>query len=391
MQNKIIKQDNYIKNNEKINLWNAYGGGISGYIPFIIRPFDTVHMPKDIKRGTFNTEGYETHENTENITCNGPLFTGSNKQQWCSEKNAINYYAMRPIIQADTYNDNLKKMFSIVVGGPNQKPMNPKWVAVNCSASTKSIMAFIMQKVASAVYTMPEMKKNGSWGIEQFHWTDATIFQFMDSNKKGFYDILFNLYNPLRSISTLVEVVLVSEREGLRITFMDFINQGSDKDNKDGCGIQAHNDQYAGIDTQIGEPVPTEVEWNYGNTLLKQEFNEHGFYEAGNNINLVGDVPDSLRQAIKEFENNARSYLMPSTKVNFNGVVGDGPGTGSDINRYKYGANNGTLKSVLNVPNVVYEIPLEVYKTGKSGKSGKNAGTMVQRPVPLNSVVGNIY
>jgi hypothetical protein len=79
------------------------GSIVNGYQHSIIRPFDNVSVPRDITRGPF--EGRE---------CNWPCYAGSNFQEWCSEDNAINYFAMRPLVSPDTYNEWLVILFKTV-------------------------------------------------------------------------------------------------------------------------------------------------------------------------------------------------------------------------------------------------------------------------------------
>ena len=63
-------------------------------------------------------------------------------------------------------------------------------------------MNWLMEKVAEAVSVIPEMHKNGPWKVERFFWTDAKMFNYIDSSGNTFYRILFNLFNPLRSDSS---------------------------------------------------------------------------------------------------------------------------------------------------------------------------------------------
>ena len=57
--------------------------------------------------------------------------------------------------------------------------------------------------------------------------------------------------------------------------------------------MQGYNLSRPGQDLQINlnsAKLPTEThnEWNYGNTLVLQKFNEFGFYEPLNNIKVDG-------------------------------------------------------------------------------------------------------
>jgi hypothetical protein len=87
-------------------------------------------------------------------------------------------------------------------------------------------MNWLMQRVAIAVEKIPQMHKNGSWKIERFYWTDARLYNYMDNLGNTFYRVLFNLFNPLRSVGTEVEAVIYRTKDGkLMVPYMGFVNQ----------------------------------------------------------------------------------------------------------------------------------------------------------------------
>ncbi len=364
---------------QPIRLFNQYGGIVNGYVPFIIRPLDNVQVPRDFKRGSFEEK------------CDWPLFGGSKYQKWCSEDNAMNYYAMQPILNPDNYNEGLKKLFKIVVGnngvywagnngesigGSNNIPKN-SLTTVNCGSGTNKIMSYIMTEVAKAVMKIPEFQKNSSWKVDQFHNTDPTFYSFLSPQGVFYYIVLFNLYNPLRSISTMVEAVVLVDTTGPSdplIVYFDFINKFDWKMD----GTNGLLGEYSGISTNFNDPMPTDVQWNYGNTLLKQEFNQYGFYEPGNNVGIKGGVPESLKNTIKNIENNDPSYLIPAGKAAFTGVI-NSPGS-FDYKKMLIVPNNGTVRNVNSNPNPVYEMPLELDKSGN----------FIRNRVPPSSVIGLI-
>ena len=303
------------KANDTISLQKLYGGAINTYQPSIIRPFDTTMLPRDITRGTFETE------------CKYPVYTGSKFQQWCSEDDAINYFAMRPIINPNDYNAILKKLFESVVmrsfGIFNiniSKPdiRNDLWQSVFCDTTKKDVMNFIMLKIAEAVAVIPEMHKNGSWKVEQFHYTDAELYQLAYDDKL-FYKVLFNLYNPLRSVSTQVESTVLINNQKPIIIQLGFVSTETDEGSVPGynVGIAGKNSQI-NIDTPVEQIIPTDVTWNYGNTLLDQQFNKYGYYDPGYNVSIEGGIPDSLRKQINNFENTSNEYLFKPGNVKLN-------------------------------------------------------------------------
>jgi len=370
-------------NNNFFTLQHAYGGPLGTYQPSIIRPFDNTHMLNevyDIKRDTFEK-------------CSGPCYTGSKYQEWCSEKNATKYFAMRPLITSGKYNENLAKMFFMIVNSESGNNDDFRknsglidWTQVFCSTSKKDLMSFIMSKVALATSKMPEMQKNGSWEIEQFFWTDADIYQgFSKQRNLSFYNIIFNLYNPLRSVSTMTEVTIYMSSSGPIITYMNFVNSGDWKSNGMKVdGISSYNDAGQPTDKEIkGNPNPNELDWNYGNTLLKQEFNKYGFYDQSNNVKVTAKVPDSLKNKISYFENNSKSYLLECATGRTNGIQPVQTSNGTSFSpQFKFSdINNSGPVTALNSYLTTYNDPLVLVKNGPNVLNAVN-----RKPEPLKII-----
>jgi hypothetical protein len=352
-----VPEPNDSRNGGPIYALNKYGGIVNGYQPSIIRPIDSVMVPRDLNRGTFDEE-----------KCNWPCYAGSKYQKWCSEEDAINYHAMRPLVNPNTYNMWLEKLFYTVVEGHNKElPIqNDVWSSVFCDNSKSSIMNFMMEKVAKGVSLIPEMHKNGSWGVEQFYWTDAKLFQYVEPGLGTYYRILFNLYNPLRSVGTEVQAVVFMNPEkpaDLSLKYMGFVNQLEWKmDGQSIDGVSGFNVAPAGrnpqidIETEIETPQPTDVGWLYGNTLLDQQFNQYGFYEEGSNVQIESGVPESLKKRIKTFEQQSPSYLLGCSTPKYSGVVNDF-NTEKDARNVK---RSGTAMSMNQSPDVVFGVPLSL-------------------------------
>lgn len=308
-------------------LRNYDGSIVNGYQPSIIRPLDTTTFYK---------------RNDKGEPCSWPMYAGNdNKQVWCNEEDAIKYYAMRPLKTATTYNEWLQQLFNIIVKpGDNvsrilDSKLIPKMYCWDGSFfdgqdEQKKVMKWIMRKVAEGVNQIPSMRKNSTWGNEQFHYTDDELYAFTTDNNKGdVYKLVFNLYNPLRSTATLVEAVIVNpifqgkETNKYVLVKMDFVNKGewNSTDTELPSGIQGYNLPKPNNDIPIdvnsrGLPQSTVMGWNYGNTLNKQEFNEFGFYEPSTNVKVKGGVPDSLKKAIQAYDNK---MLLPAADLRFTG------------------------------------------------------------------------
>lgn len=301
-----VKLVNPTGNQNNPSLLNSDGSIINGYQPSIIRPLDRTDYVKD--------------------NCSWPTYSKSKHQQWCSEQNAIDYYAMRPLITPKTYNSLLNKMFKIIVGDNNKsyekfiKQASGFAPEMFCSSHTGiNIMKWLMERVAIAVDKMPEFQKNSSWKNEEFHYTDLQIYEFKNNRNEIVYKLLFNLYNPLRSTATMIETVILSpNNQGYIVIKMDFLNKGEwDSDMRDlPDGMQGYN-IYNTKGTLVSDEMTDPMDWNYANTLNEQKFNKYGFWEKGQNIKIEGGVPESLKKAISIHEND---MLFGSYDLQFTGI-----------------------------------------------------------------------
>ncbi len=373
--------------NEKISLIKPDGVTLGGYLPQIIRPFDNITAQ------------------SKDSSCNFPCYSDIKHQKWCNEENAVKYYGMRPLINPSTYNQNLLKMFNHLIDKNVPAGMNPNddaYAAVFCTETESSIMSWLMQKIAIAVSKMPEMQRNGTWKSERFYETDVQLYQFVGENGQVNFKIVFNLYNPLRSVATLVEatVYLVGGKPVLK--HMGFVNDGEMGDYmapENGWGaINAQNvtsSEKGGFGIEMFEPLgvaespqgmqmweaakkqdPNEFDWNYQNTLEVQKFNKYGFYSnvPGGNVKIEGGVPESLRGKLRHCkEDNLMSCATPG----FTGVVAV---SASSLNQHQKmptmdqiaqareagvptvprpAALNGEVKNVYDNPQLIYSVPTQ--------------------------------
>ena len=88
-----------------VGIKNYDGSMSNGYQPSIIRP-----------------NAYTGHKKytVDGTPCSWPCYSGSKDQNWCKESDAINYFAMRPLVTPKNYNGWLTTLFNeIIVPGNN--------------------------------------------------------------------------------------------------------------------------------------------------------------------------------------------------------------------------------------------------------------------------------
>ena len=373
-------------NDNEIGLIKSDGVIVGGYMPQILRPFDTVSATP-----------------ASGSDCQWPCYSDKKYQKWCSEENAINYHAMRPLIAPKDYNNLLKKMFRRMLDkkGPSSKvPVDNNQyekvdTAVFCTETQQSIMAWLMQKVALQVSKMPEMQKNGPWKSERFYETDVQMYQYMNPDSSTYFKIIFNLFNPLRSVATLVVATVYLVNGEPSLVDMDFVNEGSMDDYmapQNGFGpINGHNVNMAfnsvggGMDIIPWEPLgvanspegmqlwetaykkdPNEFDWSYQNTLEVQKFNKEGFYSnvPGDNVVIDGGVPDSLKKILRGRSNSCKEdNLMSCMTPGYTGITGVSAKSLNEKNmpldkayeKAQFARMDGQVKNVYADPDVIYQ------------------------------------
>jgi len=332
---------------ENISLLNSEGI-INGYRPQIIRPFDSVSMnPSD------------------DSDCKWPCYSDKKYQKWCSEDNAIRYHAMRPLITNEQYHEMINQIFKGLKSGTKFNELVSEQEksqsdfskndsnflennytltnAVFCENSQKNIMNFIMEKINNEVYNTPSAQRNGSWEVERFYYIDQVIYeQEIKSMDKVFklFKIVFGLYNPLRSTTTMVYAVLLADSKlNLELVDIGFVNKDIDPDFSKNTDYE---DPYYMTEAEE-DPIP----WLYMNTINTEKFNEYGFYDK-DSIEIEGGIPDSLKEKLKN-NNCSTEQLMNCYTPRFTGIDAKGL---VDI--------NGKVKDVENNPLVYYN-KLEKY------------------------------
>ncbi len=378
-------------NDDEIGLIKSDGVIVGGYMPQIIRPFDSV-----------------TANPSKGSKCQWPCYSDKKFQQWCSEENAIKYHAMRPLVSPSQYNNNLKKLMQEIIdkkgpfrNGPQDDRYSKVDTAVFCTESQKALMSWLMQKIALQVTKMPEMQRNGPWKYEMFYDTDVQMYQFVNPDNSTYFKIIFNLYNPLRSVSTMVCATVYLINGDPSLVDMDFVNNESMDDYmspRNGYGsITGHNlsstfdSVGGGLDIIEPEPLgftntpegqqmwedfykkdPNDFDWNYMNTLEVQKFNKEGFHSnvPSDNIKIEGGVPETLKKALRESgckEANLMSCVTPGytgitapSSKSLNYGKGDIDKRLEQLNiersntNYQIAPLDGSVKNVYSDPSLIY-------------------------------------
>lgn len=332
-------------------------GDNSLYSPFILRPPDAVQLPKDYKRpnyigDTATVSYYDAPISCESTACQA----GANVQSWCKPEVATDYYAMRPIITIEKYDQWLQQLFNELRGFATQANIvngqidewkitslnnapnvnEPPYDLVNKAFQAydsktfvdeqTATMNWLMKAIAEAVTKLPSMHHNGSWKEEEFHHTDVKFYaSFITKDTKmigNYYNIVFNLYNALRSTSTIVSCDIGMYQPTLNKVYkwIDNISLVNDQNTGDIQGIPADINDPSGYNitdnsakalqieinpdtgvncnslTKTCASDPKPIKWLYGNTLEIPEYNMHGFNTPGSNVKLqgAGSNTDSL-------------------------------------------------------------------------------------------------
>jgi hypothetical protein len=283
---------------------------------------------------------------------------------------------MRPLITPHQYIENLRKMFKGIIDETNSNVVNPSvfsndkdnYSYVFCSETQKSIMEWLMGKIALQVSKMPEMQRNGPWKSERFYDTDVQLYEFTGDDKSShYYKIIFNLYNPLRSTSTMVyAVVQVSGSSSAKskdkipkLLKISLINDQSMENSSmpghnlpsnivlpEALGFEDSNKGWKEW-TNNEKSDPNEFDWNYMNTLEVQKFNKNGIHSnvPGENIVIKGGVPESLKKALRTSDCKDAN-LMSCMSPKYTGL------TSTSIPA----ALNGSVKNVYVDPTITYSI-----------------------------------
>jgi len=254
----------------------------------------------------------------------------------CSAYNEAKYYAMRPILNSNTYHDMLEILFEHIKDknieiDDEEKLVNPKEFSDGDEYS--KIKKFIMKKINKAKDTIPvfvEYKKRDTWDGEQFSFLNEKLFIFQNidlsslsqqeranlakngkhvENKKII--ISFTLYNTLRSLSTDIIATVLFVNGEYKLKDIHFSSQ------KDDSKLQGVNigKKSASIVDQEYPCMNGGPQWIYGNTIENVTFNSSGFHSNNPNNNYVieGGVPESLLGVLEKCNDG---YLLECGSAN---------------------------------------------------------------------------
>jgi len=375
-------------------------GANSLYSPFILRPPDSVHLPNDYRRpnyieNTATVDHYDSEVSCKSTACQA----GANVQSWCKPEVATDYYAMRPIITIEKYDQWLRELFNELKGFTTKtnivngqidewkitsyndvpKVHEPPYDLVNKAFQQYDPKTFVdeetatinwlMKAIAGAVTKLPAMHHNGSWKKEEFHHTDVKFYaSFITKDTKiigNYYNIVFNLYNALRSTSTIVSCNVGMYQPSLNTAYKWALGtddpSGYNIENNGGKSLQIDINPDTGINcnsiTKTCASDPQPIKWLYGNSLEIPEYNMHGFNTPGSNIKLqgAGSNTDSLEGFIPkdlELPSNQDFQQQQLLPCNYMEVGADTGKPTLSLNKLNVYATND--HSQLNNPSSVY-------------------------------------
>lgn len=253
------------------------------------------------------------------IECEGGM---SKRSSDCNPTIASDYYAMRPIIQHNEY-ENILKQILIDSVDPIEEEEEEEEILDNYKYPMRfiydgdedNLMKFIMKRLEESYSNNNKNNKyamNDTWKGESFSFLNKKIYGFLSekidekqpvkkSPKKIKYVVNFSLFNNHRYSSNdiIIEVFKKDNQFKIKSAILGTFNV---KNTVEGVDITSDID----INSNTLKACNNVPKWLYGNTLENLVFNEHGFYEEGNNKLIQGGVPDDL---VPELEKYSQQFL----------------------------------------------------------------------------------
>lgn len=262
----------------------------------------------------------------------------------CNPEIEARYYAMRPIVHAETYDKMLEILFKHIIDKvPEDIPIdNLIYADEFCNGDCyKEVMEFISNKIQKSTQEIKIFKdyaKNDTWGGEKFVTMNEKLYSFSNHDNSSLttqqrakiarygklpgpkkFVASFTLFNLHRYTSTDIIAIVYSKNDKY---YLDYIDFSTKVNNKDDGGVQG---QYMGNSIKkVGtinlnnSDIPENDDnpnWIYGNTIHNKTFNAQGFYDAENpenNILIPGGIPDKFKKVL---ENCDQSSLMENDTV----------------------------------------------------------------------------
>lgn len=253
------------------------------------------------------------------IECEGGM---SKRSSDCNPSIASDYYGMRPLIQHRDYENILKDMLINSVDPVQEEEEEEENLddykypmRFIYDGDEDKLMKFIMRRLEESYSKNNKNAKYAqidTWKGESFSFLNEKIYGFLSSKqdekapaskspKKVKYVINFSLFNNHRYSSNdiIIEIFKKDEQFKIKSALLGTFNV---KNTVEGVDITSDID----INSNTLKSCNNVPKWLYGNTLENLVFNEHGFYEEGNNKIIQGGVPEEL---IPELEKHSQQFL----------------------------------------------------------------------------------
>jgi len=256
----------------------------------------------------------------------------------CKPSIEADYYAQRPILNANVYENMLETLLNFIKEKIPKKFIereggfleNIKYPVEFCpdDCYTK-VMKYIMKKINNGKDELQIFKnyaKNDTWGGEQFAFWNEKVYIFTKYSENNLsqqeraeiarynktkgeprkYIVSFTLHNTLRSSSIDIIATVYELENKMYLTNINFATK-KNLGGPDGYNI---DNTKGGIDNNNNSlPVPETPQWIFGNTVENKTFNVHGFHdpEPKNNITIPGGYPEEFENYLN---NHEQAYLL---------------------------------------------------------------------------------
>jgi hypothetical protein len=242
----------------------------------------------------------------------------------CNLKSEGKNYAMRPILNSNSYYEMLEYLFKSIedkIKIDDSKMVYPEDFSSENEYS--DCMRFMMKKINKGIDTLPlfvDYAKKDTWNGEQVSFLNEKIFVFQkkDMNKlsqqeKAFlarngglsgdkkFIVAFTLYNPRRTISVDSVATLYLVNKKFKLTDISFASKKSSTGGLEGQNVSGKG----GIECS-SLSLKEEPQWIFGNTIDNQVFNKQGFLSSNpeENYTIKGGIPEDLIPLLQKCENS---------------------------------------------------------------------------------------
>lgn len=289
------------------------------YSPFIIRPPDII-----------------SRNSCGDPTKTGDLYTTTKGAFPCKTEVEGKYYAMRPILNPDTYQEMISILLESCVDKEDFDQTKYKYPnEFSTGDSYTNVMRFILDKLNKSktqLEIFKEYAKNDTWGGEQFAYLNEKVFAFTESPPEGSqqqqaidarksskiptkYVISFTLHNTLRSSSIDIVAIVFFDGKKYHLVYINFATESPQNEgitsfsfgNFKSGSVSGPNKEY-----ELEQSTP---QWIYGNTIENKTFNLKGFHDPDGKHNFLipGGVPEEYNDVLEKCD---QGYLLnPANSV----------------------------------------------------------------------------